>query len=110
MNIPLSPLLTVLQQAYGNDAIWLPPGSGYIYLVGYTAQRRRAICLKDDRGSCVVTREDVLAAYREVQYAGLVTPFLFFGRSKLYGDDAFIFMQYAWDGNVASLPRRLYRS
>ena len=105
----MSSFLRALQEVYEQDALWFPIHSGYTYLVGYTTRERRAICLKDDGGPCRVYKEDVLLAYREVQDAGLVTPFLFFGMSKRYSDEAFIFRQFTCSENIVVFPKMLYR-
>jgi hypothetical protein len=102
-------ILQALQDAYGNDAQWFPHRN-YCYLRGYTTRRQRGICLIDDQVGGVVTRETVQAAYQEVKGSGLLTPFLFFGCSKLYGDDACIFMQVHFLGQRVIFPRVLYRT
>ncbi|HYU75287.1 MAG TPA: hypothetical protein VEL31_21680 [Ktedonobacteraceae bacterium] len=102
-------ILSSLHQIYGKDAQWFP-ASSYRYLRGYTTSRRRGICLIGDAASNHVTKEAVLAAYEEVRCAGLITPFLFFGCSKLSSDDAYIFMQVTFEGPWIRFPRILYRS
>ena len=104
-------VIAYLKEAYGEDAAWFQPETAtHQYLLGYTISRKRGICLvwaaDEDQ---VVTKDMVIAAYHEVVAAGLTRPFLLFGTSKRYNDQACIFLQLAFEGNYLQLPPRLWR-
>jgi hypothetical protein len=103
-------ILQALHHAYGKDAEWFSESSSSRYLCGYTAARRRGICLIDNIATPAITKEAIFVAYQEVKQAGLTTPFLFFGPSKLYSDDAYIFMPIRFEHTQIIFPRILYRS
>ena len=104
-------IIAHLKEAYGEDAVWFKAETtGYQYLLGYTISRKRGICLVwGENEDQVVTKEIVVAAYHEVVAAGLSRPFLLFGTSKRYSDQACIFLQMFFEGSYLQLPSRLWR-
>ena len=100
-----------LKEAYGEDAAWFQPEtSTHQYLLGYTLSRKRGICLAwGENEDQVVTKDLVVAAYHEVIAAKVTCPFLLFGTSKRYTDQACIFLQLSFEGNYLQFPSRLWK-
>ena len=97
-----------LKEAYEGYATWYSEGT-YQYLLGSIRSSRRGICLAWADKDVIVTKEMVIAAYQEVCAANLARPFLLFGTSKRYSDQACIFLQVSVEGNALILPDRLWK-
>jgi adenine-specific DNA-methyltransferase len=98
MRMQRDELIEVISQADDNNAgraSWVEPildEQNYEFLFGKNKNGQGVCLLWDDRGS-VLTKEAARAAYNEVKQAKLKTPFRIYGRSKLYSDDSFVFLQ-----------------
>jgi adenine-specific DNA-methyltransferase len=98
MNMQREELIEVISQSDENNAgkiSWLerlPDSEAFLYLFGKN-RAGQGICLHWDEQGSVVTKDIIYAAYEEVKRAGLKTPFRMYGRSKLFSDDSFVFLQ-----------------
>ncbi len=98
MNMQREELIDVISQADENNtgkASWverIDENNNCIYLFGKNKISQGVCLVWDDRGS-VITKEVAIAAYKEVKKAGLKTPFRMYGRSKLFSDESFVFLQ-----------------
>jgi adenine-specific DNA-methyltransferase len=98
MDMQREELIEVICQTDENNAgkaLWverIDEDNNYMYLFGKNKIGQGVCLVWNDHGS-VITREVALAAYKEVKEAGLITPFRIYGRSKLFSDESFIFLQ-----------------
>lgn len=98
MNMQKEELIEVISQADDNNAgkaSWVErlfDTGNNLYLFGKN-RVGQGVCLLWDTHGSVVTRDVVRKAYFEVKQAGLKTPFRIYGRSKLFSDDCFVFLQ-----------------
>ena len=101
-------VIVQLKEAYEGHATWYSEET-YQYLLGYVLSNKRGICLAWADEDVIVTKEVVVAAYQEVNAAQLARPFLLFGTSKWYNDQACIFLQVRVEGDALLLPSRLWK-
>jgi len=98
MNMQKEELIEVISQADDNNAgrtSWVERISDdgrNLYLFGKNKIGQGVCLLWDEHGSAV-TKQVILAAYKEVKDAGLKTPFRMYGRSKRFTDESFVFLQ-----------------